>query len=51
VVGTGADLSAARTVAYAGIERIGLEGSFYRHDIAQQAALRQAQDTEEEAGR
>jgi phosphoribosylamine--glycine ligase len=38
VVGTGADLTAARTVAYAGIARIGLEGSFYRHDIAEEAA-------------
>ena len=38
VVGTGADLAAARAVAYAGIERLGLEGSFFRHDIAQHAA-------------
>jgi phosphoribosylamine---glycine ligase len=51
VVGTGPDLAAARQVAYAGIERIGLEGSFYRHDIAQQAASREAQDTEGRAGR
>ncbi|SDU99019.1 phosphoribosylamine--glycine ligase [Microlunatus sagamiharensis] len=43
VVGTGSDLAAARAVAYAGLERIGLQGSFFRHDIAQQAALRQAQ--------
>ena len=38
VVGTGADLAQARAVAYAGIGRIGLEGSFYRHDIAEEAA-------------
>ena len=38
VVGTGADLAQARAVAYAGIARIGLEGSFYRHDIAEEAA-------------
>ena len=38
VVGTGADLAAARDVAYAGISRIGLEGSFYRHDIAEEAS-------------
>ena len=38
VVGTGPDLSAARAAAYAGIEKIGLEGSFYRHDIAEEAA-------------
>ena len=38
VVGTGADLAEARAVAYAGIGRIGLEGSFYRHDIAEEAA-------------
>ena len=38
VVGTGADLATARAVAYAGIGRIGLEGSFYRHDIAEEAA-------------
>ena len=38
VVGTGPDLAAAREVAYAGIARIGLQGSFYRHDIAEEAA-------------
>ena len=43
VVGTGADLAAAREVAYAGLDRIGLEGSFHRHDIAEQAALHQEQ--------
>jgi phosphoribosylamine--glycine ligase len=57
VVGTGADLTAAREAAYAGIARIGLEGSFYRRDIAQVAALGQAegadqaQDTNEETAR
>ena len=34
----GADLAAARAVAYAGLERVGLQGSFFRHDIAQEAA-------------
>jgi phosphoribosylamine---glycine ligase len=43
VVGTGPDLTQAREVAYAGIARIGLPGSFYRRDIAEAAALRQAQ--------
>jgi phosphoribosylamine--glycine ligase len=38
VVGTGPDLTRARGVAYAGIARIGLPGSFYRHDIAAAAA-------------
>ena len=38
VVGTGPGLTEARAVAYAGIARIGLEGSFYRHDIAEEAA-------------
>jgi phosphoribosylamine--glycine ligase len=38
VVGLGDDLGAARQAAYAGIEQIGLAGSFYRNDIAQQAA-------------
>ncbi len=51
VVGTGADLAHAREVAYAGIARIGLEGSFYRHDIAESAALRQAQGTKEGVAR
>ena len=37
-VWTGPDLAAARQVAYAGIARIGLEGSFYRHDIAEEAS-------------
>ncbi|SER03470.1 phosphoribosylamine--glycine ligase [Microlunatus flavus] len=44
VVGTGADLAAARAVAYAGLERLGLEGSFHRHDIAEAAALGQQED-------
>jgi phosphoribosylamine--glycine ligase len=34
VVGTGADLGRARAAAYARIATIGLEGSFYRTDIA-----------------
>ncbi len=38
VVGTGPDLAAARAVAYAGLEQIDLQGSFFRHDIAQEAA-------------
>jgi phosphoribosylamine--glycine ligase len=38
VVGTGADLGAARAMAYAGIDRIGLPGSFCRRDIAEAAA-------------
>ena len=42
VVGTGPDLGAARAVAYAGIERIGLQGSFFRHDIAQRAAKKES---------
>jgi phosphoribosylamine--glycine ligase len=37
-VGTGPDLAAARAAAYARIERIGLPGSFCRHDIAEIAA-------------
>jgi phosphoribosylamine--glycine ligase len=38
VVGTGDDLAAARTRAYAGIGRLRLDGSFYRSDIAALAA-------------
>jgi phosphoribosylamine--glycine ligase len=38
VVGVGEDLQAAREQAYAQIGRIGLEGSFYRTDIALAAA-------------
>jgi phosphoribosylamine---glycine ligase len=38
VVGTGTDLARARTAAYARIATIGLEGSFYRTDIAAAAA-------------
>ncbi|WNB85458.1 phosphoribosylamine--glycine ligase [Cellulomonas sp. ATA003] len=34
VVGTGADLAAARASAYAGVERIALPGSHHRGDIA-----------------
>ncbi len=38
VVGTGPDLAAARTAAYAGVERISLAGSHHRTDIARAAA-------------
>lgn len=38
VVGTGADLDHARALAYQGLERIDLDGSFYRRDIAAAAA-------------
>jgi phosphoribosylamine--glycine ligase len=38
VVGTGADLAAARAAAYAGVGEIGLDGSHHRSDIAQAAA-------------
>jgi phosphoribosylamine--glycine ligase len=38
VVGLGDDLAAARAAAYEGIAVIGLEGSFYRRDIAERAA-------------
>lgn len=38
VVGTGADLDQARSVAYAALRRIELAGSHYRTDIAAQAA-------------
>jgi phosphoribosylamine---glycine ligase len=34
VVATGADLRAARAAAYRAVERIGLEGSHHRSDIA-----------------
>lgn len=34
VVGTGADVDAARAAAYAGVERIALRGSHHRSDIA-----------------
>ncbi|SEW27696.1 phosphoribosylamine--glycine ligase [Luteibacter sp. 329MFSha] len=37
VCALGADLAEARTKAYAAIAGIGLEGSFYRHDIAHRA--------------
>jgi phosphoribosylamine--glycine ligase len=37
VVARGADLAAARQAAYRAIERIELEGSFYRTDIAERA--------------
>ena len=42
VVGTGDDLAAARTRAYAGIGRLRLDGSFYRSDIAALAARQEA---------
>jgi phosphoribosylamine--glycine ligase len=38
VVGTGADLTAARAVAYRAVDLIGLAGSHHRHDIAELAA-------------
>jgi phosphoribosylamine--glycine ligase len=38
VVGTGADLAAARTAAYAAVTQISLAGSHHRNDIAEQAA-------------
>ncbi|MFL6065104.1 MAG: phosphoribosylglycinamide synthetase C domain-containing protein, partial [Friedmanniella sp.] len=38
VVGTGPDLAAARGAAYSRIATIGLDGSFYRTDIAAAAA-------------
>jgi phosphoribosylamine--glycine ligase len=41
VVGTGPDLARAREAAYARIATIGLEGSFYRTDIAAVAAEKQ----------
>ena len=43
VVGTGAELSTARQAAYATIANLELQGSFYRTDIAQQAATEAAQ--------
>ena len=41
VVGTGPDLRAARAAAYGRITTIGLEGSFYRTDIAAAVAEKQ----------
>lgn len=38
VVGTGPDLAAARSAAYAGVGRIALAGSHHRTDIAERAA-------------
>lgn len=38
VVATGPDLAAARGAAYEGVERISLDGSHHRSDIARQAA-------------
>jgi phosphoribosylamine--glycine ligase len=40
VVGLGADIEAARSLAYASIAEIQLDGSFYRHDIAASAEYR-----------
>ena len=40
VVGTGADLQAARTVAYQAAERIRMRGGWFRRDIAAEAAAR-----------
>jgi phosphoribosylamine--glycine ligase len=40
VVGLGADIEAARSLAYASIAEIQLNGSFYRHDIAASAGYR-----------
>ena len=42
VVGTGPDLAAARAAAYAAAGQIRLRGGWYRHDIAERAALDQA---------
>ncbi|WP_182558868.1 phosphoribosylamine--glycine ligase [Microlunatus kandeliicorticis] len=38
VVGTGADLAAAREAAYAGVDVVRLDGAFHRTDIARAAA-------------
>ncbi len=38
VVGTGADLTAARAAAYAAADKIRMRGSWYRRDIAESAA-------------
>jgi phosphoribosylamine--glycine ligase len=38
VVGTGDDLAQARQAAYAKAEKVRIDGSFYRHDIALKAA-------------
>ncbi len=38
VVGLGDDLTAARDLAYAGLDRIALPGGFHRSDIAREAA-------------
>ncbi len=44
VVGAGAELATARHAAYATIANLDLAGSFYRSDIAQQAAADAAQE-------
>jgi len=43
VVGTGADVAAARAAAYEAAGRIRLRGGWYRSDIAEHAAGRPAQ--------
>ncbi|NTW40837.1 MAG: phosphoribosylamine--glycine ligase [Cellulomonadaceae bacterium] len=47
VVGTGADIDAAREAAYAGVERISLRGSHHRTDIAARMPVLAAVDTED----
>jgi phosphoribosylamine---glycine ligase len=42
VVGTGADLAAARAVAYQAAEKIRMRGGWYRRDIAERAAAADA---------
>jgi phosphoribosylamine---glycine ligase len=42
VVGTGADLAAARVAAYAAAGQVGMRGGWYRHDIAERAAAEPA---------
>ena len=49
VVGTGADLVAAREAAYARLRRIGLDGGQFRTDIARAAAEQQGTRAEARA--
>ncbi len=51
VVGRGTDLARARTAAYAAIGKISLPGSFYRRDIAERAADREAEIVAESGAR
>ncbi len=51
VVGTGPDLAAARAAAYEAAGQIRLRGGWYRHDIAERAALDQAAEAGRESGR